>query len=293
MKLMYAILTSKDINLTKRAVDSFGVSPVHIIVNTLDNQFKEEISNDSFFSSHIIVFTESTGIPGVGKQSLVDYFLSSDYTHLIQLDGDDILYPGSVDFIVHQYTKNNTNILSLTNDDVMGKTFFKQWSDITNDDLKCESKESLSPTGQSFFQTCMDLLSEKYRSNFFHRILMFDRHAAKKMNYNKVILGPDDLRLFCDLKLEYQKGNMKITLVEKPGVYLYDKRNVVNGGIRMNNEDAAREVVEEFFKGLTEDDLDRLRSTSIPVQEFSEDWSIEERKKFVLNLDQKYNISYE
>jgi hypothetical protein len=292
MKTMYALVTSKDLHLTKRAVDSFGKAPVHIFVNTLDTDFRKQVDCDPDLKKHIVVHTPSTGTAGVGKQSMVKYFLYSDYTHLIQIDGDDMLYPGATDFITDYFTQKDTNVLALVNEDCMGKTFFTKWSDLSQEILHRESGEPLSESGMKFYRLCMDLISEKYPQNFFHRILMFDKKAASMMQYNPVIRGPDDVRLFCDLKLAYSKNLLKISLVERPGTYLYDKRNIEGAGIRMNDEQAAQIVLKEFHKGLTDQDLEVLRNTRIPVETLPDPDNLETRKQYVNMIDQKYDINY-
>lgn len=293
MKILYAVLASKNIPLICRAIDSYGVKPVHLFINTLNDNFRAEVDACDKFNDHIVIHTESSGTPGYGKQRMVEWFLQSDYTHLVQIDGDDMLYPGATDFILKAYKENNANVIALVNEDMMGQTFFTRWSSLTEDMLYRESPGKLSQTGRKFFYMCTQLLAEKYPQNFFHRIMMYDRKTAEMLNYNTTIIGPDDLRIFCDLKLAHIEGKLNLQLVEKPGTYLFDKRNSRDAGVRLNDEEAARIVWDEFHKGLTEDNINTLKTNHLKVIDYDETMPMHERKNYVYTVDKKYGIVYE
>jgi hypothetical protein len=77
------------LNQQKHNLD-FGV---HVVVNSKKPEFIQEIVRYCGFNNIKYTITESDGTPSTGKNAVFDVFKNSDYTHLSQLDGDDIFYP--------------------------------------------------------------------------------------------------------------------------------------------------------------------------------------------------------
>jgi hypothetical protein len=99
-KILLSPLVSGDFNRATRAIKScynqtnheliFGV---HVIINSQDDIFIEDIVNFCKESNVEYSITDSDGTPSTGKNSVFDFFKGSDFTHLAQLDGDDMFYP--------------------------------------------------------------------------------------------------------------------------------------------------------------------------------------------------------
>jgi hypothetical protein len=97
---MLCPLVSDDFPRAERAIKSalnqqkhnlnFGV---HVVINSKKPEFIQEIVRYCGFNNIKYTITESDGTPSTGKNAVFDVFKNSDYTHLSQLDGDDIFYP--------------------------------------------------------------------------------------------------------------------------------------------------------------------------------------------------------
>ena len=73
-----------------------------IIVNTLNPTYYYEVCNKFKNINVEIVKTESNGKPGMGHNSVINYFKENpQYDYLIPIDGDDFLYPQAL----HQLSK--------------------------------------------------------------------------------------------------------------------------------------------------------------------------------------------
>lgn len=100
MNILFAILTTRDAPRLDRAVRSVlntGASPadIVIVVNSLDSKYHDEA--DAVGRKHDVprVHTVCNGKPGRGKNSVLDVLLNNfpEYTHVLQIDGDDYLWP--------------------------------------------------------------------------------------------------------------------------------------------------------------------------------------------------------
>lgn len=99
-KILLCPLVTNDYERAVRAIKScfnqinhemfFGV---HVIINTLDIIFIEQIVEFCNQTNTNYSVTVSDGSPSTGKNSVFDFFKNSNYSHLAQLDGDDLFYP--------------------------------------------------------------------------------------------------------------------------------------------------------------------------------------------------------
>ena len=95
-KILLCPLVSYDLDRSIRAIKSCFTQKdhellygVHVVINSQDSDFTSEISKYCEDSEIEYSITQSDGTPGNGKNSVLEIFQNSDYTHLSQLDGDD------------------------------------------------------------------------------------------------------------------------------------------------------------------------------------------------------------
>jgi hypothetical protein len=101
--ILAVILTSSDVKKTRRAYESLRKSPksitmdIDIVVNTLNKTYINEIRKEFEKDKVLIVETESNGLCGKGKNSVLDHFRShkNHYDYLMPIDGDDFFYPSA------------------------------------------------------------------------------------------------------------------------------------------------------------------------------------------------------
>jgi len=97
MKILPAILTSEHPESLQISMKQMGYIPeLTIFVDTWDENYKQWVV-DTYSKYYKVVVSDSQlkGSPGRGKNFVLEYFLDSDYTHLIPVDGDDFLWAGS------------------------------------------------------------------------------------------------------------------------------------------------------------------------------------------------------
>jgi len=97
MKILPAILTSEHPESLQISMKQMGYIPeLTIFVDTWDENYKQWVV-DTYSKYYKVVVSDSRlrGSPGRGKNFVLEYFLNSDYTHLIPVDGDDFLWTGS------------------------------------------------------------------------------------------------------------------------------------------------------------------------------------------------------
>ena len=99
-KILLCPLVSDDYDRAVRAIRSAYnqkkhnlLFSVHVVINSQDDDFIQNIVKYCKFNNIPHSVTESDGTPSTGKNAVFDVFKESDCTHLSQLDGDDLFYP--------------------------------------------------------------------------------------------------------------------------------------------------------------------------------------------------------
>ena len=149
-KYVICILTSSDIDSLKMSLESAinqnydDSLDIFIVVNTLNDHYYEEIlsyyRNFSLIDKRNrlkkIIRTESNGKPGMGHNSIIDIFREHHcYERLVILDGDDMLYPNSINSIDYIYDNSKCDIINL-----LGNTRFS----FNSHDIQNEKKGKYS-----------------------------------------------------------------------------------------------------------------------------------------------------
>ena len=95
--LNYYVLTSRNLKCLKRHFHSLPKEHTTVVINTTDKEY-EEVAHQWCWDNKInCVLTESNGMPGKGKNAVLDHFLHNPYySHMVQIDGDDFLQPHGV-----------------------------------------------------------------------------------------------------------------------------------------------------------------------------------------------------
>ena len=126
-KFLITLLSSSNAKLLKESYNTIINQKNHyfnytiiLVINSLDKNYFQEVSNEFKDIDIEIIETESNGKPGKGHNSLFHIFKKKkQYDYLIPIDGDDFLYP----FAFHQLSKifqnNNPDILVLQGNDIL------------------------------------------------------------------------------------------------------------------------------------------------------------------------------
>lgn len=94
--LRFYVLCCRNIIALKRHIRSIPKEDLTIVINTLDKSFEAKAISYCKENNIEYFVTESNGTPSKGKNSVLDIFESSNYTHMVLVDGDDFLTPHGV-----------------------------------------------------------------------------------------------------------------------------------------------------------------------------------------------------
>lgn len=287
---MSAVLTSSNLDYCRRAVASFpDHADIIIVCNSQDPFYVNEIMFSDLAENYQIVRTTSNGMPGLGKQSVINHFLSTDYTHLIQIDADDFLYSDGYDIIVDTVKQHSLDVLGLLNEDIyFDHKSFTDWKRL--DFIKVADRVDVSAEKaavvKNLFNDVTDLIGQE--GCFFNRMVCVSRLAAEHINYNIDMVGLEDLRASCDLKLLHLENKLKYGLVETPNIYLYFKEIAEGNSFKIMQGDV-EQVRELFYTNLDHDKQDKLQNGRLTVIEVTEKDSKFKRYRYALSHIKQYS----
>ena len=200
-----------------------------INVNTLNESYYDEVVNE--LNEVIVIKTESNGNPGKGHNSCHEYFKEhTEYDYLINIDGDDFLYPMFMQRLEH-YMKNpyNPDIIFLAFSDLLSDKLFKNmihyplkkayyYFNIDKMNLmEVVYKYKISP----FTNDLTDV-------NVAGRVLLTSRRALDiGFKYQENVKAIDDLLPFLEI-FEYNTlfpDKLNIYFLDEYNLYLYNRIN--------------------------------------------------------------------
>jgi hypothetical protein len=266
MNLLVAILTSRDDEKLKRCIESVlpQTSDVVVVCNTLDFSFVEQARIVAEAYNLEFLITESNGTPGKGKNSVKNYFLSTEYTHLIPVDGDDILLPNAVQIITNIVKSNNPDVIGLIDGLMLLNENFiptKNW-----EKLRFVQQRFAELTEPKNYKR-LNLHIEKIRristqyDNFFNRFVLLSRKAASYANYNETLTGAEDIKQSLEFRLLKNEGILNYILLSSENVYLYDVTDL-GAVFAVCKSDLILES-KTFWDGITSDQINILKSSQL------------------------------
>lgn len=267
MKFLTAVLTSGNLKLLGRALHSLeSQDNVVIVVNTLDDDFYAELNRSEISTVYPIVRTESNGLPGKGHQSVLDYFLTTDYTHLIKVDGDDFLLPRGHTAIRHTLcAKPDVDALGLIGEILripLGRGWdLANFSDLTPERLAVSGNKTLT---SDLIYWLSRLSSVSGTENFwFDRIVCYSRKGAELARYSETLPCTVDVQMNCGLKLKAHAGELNYSLLLDPTIYLYDRYFSFGASSVLMDDPVG--MVDAFFDRFTVEEQGVLENYFLPV----------------------------
>ena len=194
MNTLVAILTSDKIDKLERCIKSVyqqtALSDIVVIINTMDTQYATSAQQVCEQYGIRYAVTDSNGTPAKGKNSVLDFFLNTEYDYLTQIDGDDYLTPNAINKI-HGIIENNPDI------DILG---------LTNNTMTCQGKQYIV---QDFFESsdiysfagiagreALNLIAlGKFMINHLpcNRMLLYSRRCAESFRFDESFTGAEDI----------------------------------------------------------------------------------------------------
>lgn len=192
-KYLVIILTSSKLIFLKECYSSVrnqlpsGIEyDIVINVNTLNDSYYEEVVKE--LSEAFVIRTESNGTPGKGHNSCHEYFREhTEYDFMINIDGDDFLYPFFMERLEY-YLHYNPDIILLPFTDVISDTYMERF-------LHYPLKK-----GYYYFNIDeMNLMEKIYK----YKISPFDNNLANVNVAGRVLLTS---RRALDIGFKYQEN---------------------------------------------------------------------------------------
>lgn len=266
MKTLVGILTSEKIDKLDRCIQSVltqtDKSDVVVIINSLDDEFQNLaiVLVEKYGLKSIV--TDSNGKPGKGKNSLLKYFLETDYTHLIPVDGDDYLLPNAIEILSNTTKDHRIDVLGLINGlCLLGDNLIDTTEWFVHNEYMNRITDSIDPKLYRKFNLQLEKVKRAANEygNLFNRFIVLSKKAASLINYEEELSGAEDVKQGLLLKLAQSKGTLIYKLLSSKNVYVYD---VTEPGIYMNllcKCDIIKEA-DLFWEGLSREEIEFLKS---------------------------------
>jgi hypothetical protein len=218
MKFLIGILTSDDTEKLQRAIQSVeGTIDILVVSNSLDTSYAQKAQKVAEQFGCQFIETESNGTPGRGKQSVLDYFNTTDYDYLIPVDGDDYIFEGGISRIIEIVTENQYDVLSNTGQHMSdGRNIV---TDLFTTDLFKYKNWEVSEL-KSWMKFIKSLKKFELPSSML-RFVCLSKTATNSFRYRDDLKGSEDMYAACEV---YQNESLhKQTTEEK--LYIYDFDN--------------------------------------------------------------------
>jgi len=266
MKTLIAILTSGKLEKLQRCIDSALLQTEHsnvvVIINALDKQYENLASSLAAVNSIKSVTTESNGRPGKGKNALINYFLSTDFTHVIPVDGDDILLPQAVSKLNKLVDSEHVDVLGLINGlALLNDMQLPIEEGLKSADYRNRVLEYMDPKHLRKFNLHVARIRRvsNEHGNFFNRFVILSRAAALEVAYDESLAGAEDIKQGLVFKLRHHSGALKYVLLSSEDIYLYDV-NDESILFRLVCKADPDDEIQQFWSELSDDQINTLKS---------------------------------
>jgi glycosyltransferase involved in cell wall biosynthesis len=257
MRILVSILTSYDIELLKRAIESvknqYKINieyDTKIIVNTLKEGYYEQVK-ELYENEYEVIETESNGSPGKGHNSVLNLFEKyTQYSHLITIDGDDLFYPCAFQQLV-KAIDSNVDILHLMINDYV--SFIKK--EIRHVDLKGKFRLYSSFDDEQNWWNSIKVKNPL--KNPIHvcktpaRIIFCSRKIFDtniKITYDEECTLYDDYIAFLSLCENYFENKLNVVATSNSYIYCYNAVNPESASRRFKKEKEESIIFKEKAK---------------------------------------------
>jgi len=282
LKLLTAVLSSEDLEKTKRCLTTVGDDAV-LIINTLNKDYVQEVLNAKLDISQFAI-TLSNGTPGLGKQSVLDYFLKTSYTHLTFIDSDDYYMPGGIERI-KEHLEDFDYVGCLTDVYTPQRKLLSmlEWQF-----PKTLRKEFATDKDKfkTFYKTMRDIAQAYSHETIVQRIVGLSKKGARAFKFSDKLMGLDDVQAQVNLALECSKGNIKGKIVYDKDIYLYDRSDGAGTLSDFVDNTFTPEQEKIFWEGIHEGEYD---AEAFEYESVISNLTEEERMRIILDYDIQQN----
>ena len=218
-KFLVGVLTTRDVDKTKRCLDSIDCKDVDVvvIVNTTDPFYLKKV--EEICVGYTVIETSCNSTPGKGKNSVLDYFIQKRYKYLLPIDGDDYYTEGAVKQLV-RYTnllepEFLPDIIGQLNNQMSYRGEKTNWIDFS----KILPTSTLATKSKANWRTLRQLNKLTEEVLPFNRFLLLSSVAAKSFRYSETLLAADDYLAMYEL---YSQPSLNYLLLRERNWYYYD-----------------------------------------------------------------------
>lgn len=277
LRILTTILTSRDIQKFQRCLKSvLPQTDCVVVCNTMNTDYTKQVEEHCKGKSVKLIHTISNGWPSMGKQTVLDHFSTTDYDYLFLIEGDDFIYPTTLEILNHMVEKHNPiDILALTNQEVfMGELMtMKDWrtSKLFADRIRSALEMLSVDSVRSFLnntQTAIDITEDGI-----NRIMLYSKKGAQ-IKYDTSIKSGDDFVFDCEARLLHEKNDIQMYLTNCPELYVYDQNDKTGFAVPEKLADIGKYEISDEFKSLT-------NTLGPDIIEVSHKLTYDQRRKYI------------
>jgi len=241
MDLLVALLTTRDEQKLKNCIESVLPQTDNIVVvcNTLDFSYAETARTVSESYNLKFILTESNGTPAKGKNSVLEYFRTTDHAYFMQIDADDSLFPDAISKIKKIVCENpDVDVVGLTNNymlydgkETTAKEFFEGTDIYKFAKIKGAHGLHLIQLGK-FLATNLE----------YNRMVLYSKKCINSFNFDETFIGSEDV--VASYKL-YYRNDINYILTDE-NLYVYNLEDNGNFYSFLSNPVEIKKVLREL-----------------------------------------------
>lgn len=297
LKILVTILVSSDLPRAVRCIKSCEIQKDHnlnyetyVVINTLNKEFENHMVDYCNWSGKNYIITESDGTPSTGKNSVFEFFgKRTDFTHLIQIDGDDFLYPTFLRHIERHLKKYpNTDVLGILPCDSLYSNQEPGFHSLNNGKYA-----GLWGTNYSSWYNWIPfdtdtIFTDSNRGNL-SRLMLFSRKIPNRFFYDKEQVIGEDYKIHFDLLFAHQNDEIIYWFSSASDTWVRDttsvgvqkqvSNHVVNGEYIIQKNEYYQQRLKDYI--VEKNGVWRSGSGEIPIDFAPLYMGVEEKIKFL------------
>jgi|TARA_R110000744_G_scaffold40333_1_gene91497 hypothetical protein len=252
---MFYVLSSHNIYALRRQFNTLSKNNTTVIINTLNNRFREQAESYCKEEDLRYFITESDGTAATGKNSFLDQFDKDDVPHAVLVDGDDYLTPRGVHCYQRMMGKKDSpdalilvNQVSLMSPDDQSAertqcekrphedithmprhycqgSAVLDWDLLVNGDLIADNVPDATEADVDMFRKYITLLRSGMGMDELSTRLVFMSRKVIPYRFKDLVVGEDTLQ-YLEVKDAFERGELVMVAHKesKEPTYIYDLR---------------------------------------------------------------------
>ena len=251
--LLVGILTDRYPEKLERCIQSIDCQKRNVgkvvVCNTLNTDYIPVAKEIAEKYGWTFVVTESNGTCSKGKNSVLDYFATTDYDYLTLIDGDDYFEPKSLSILENVIAKHDPDVVGLIGSSaIVGdqRIPLSEWE--ISDDWRTRTRERIESSKNA---RKLILLYERAKKLLeFNRFVVISKRCLPFFRFSENI-RISDIHLSLKLKHYVNQGLVKYIILDSDNVYTYDGNDFGDFGHFLKSDpDISTKVFWEELEGL-------------------------------------------